>query len=132
MTATSRGNGAAEYEEWLAEDGAFALVARRGPSAVGYALVHLRGTSPTWQLGDRAGEVETLSVLAGERGRGTGRLLLDAVNARLLSLGATEVSLHVLFGNEQAERFYEREGFRPFAVWLSRPLSPPGHEESAV
>lgn len=114
-----------QYEGWLAEEDAFVLVARRGVAAVGYAFVHLRGGSPTWQLADRAGEVETLSVLPAERGRGTGRLLLDAVCARLHRLGATEVSLHLLCGNEDAERFYEREGFEPFAVWLTRPLARP-------
>jgi GNAT superfamily N-acetyltransferase len=102
------------------------LVARRDATAVGYAFVHLRAGSPTWELGERAGELETLSVLADERDRGTGRLLLDAVCARLQTLGASEVGLHLLCGNAIAERFYEREGFKPFAVWLTRPLPPPG------
>jgi ribosomal protein S18 acetylase RimI-like enzyme len=118
-----------QYASWLEEEGAFVLVARRGPLAVGYAMVHMRGGSPTWQLGERAGELETLSVLANERGHGAGRLLLLEVRSRLRDLEATELSLHVLCGNEAAERFYEREGFKSFAVWLTSPVSDPPQDD---
>ena len=111
-----------QYEHWLSEPDSFALVARSGERAVGYALVHVRGGSPTWRFGERAGEIETLSVLPEERGRGIGRQLLAAVCDRLESVGASEVSLHSLCGNLDAERFYGRTGFRPFAVWMTRRL----------
>jgi ribosomal protein S18 acetylase RimI-like enzyme len=67
-------------------------------------------------MSERAGELETLAVPPEERGRGIGRALLAAVSQRLQNMGAAEISLHLLVGNDQAARFYEREGFRPFAV----------------
>ena len=59
-------------------------------------MVHLRGGSPTWPMSERAGELETLSVLPDECGKGIGTLLLEAVYQELSDLGAEEVSLHVL------------------------------------
>lgn len=120
-----------QYEEWLAADGAFVLVARRGPSKVGYALVHYaehrrRGSSATAPERWRRCRCSPASAGAGPDGS------CSTPCTRLLSLGATEVSLHLLSGNAQAERFYESQGFRPFAVWLTRPLSPPGPQESSA
>src|SRR5260370_1036861 len=114
---------ARQYREWLADPDSFVLVARRGHGLVGYAMVHLRGGSPTWPTSERAGEVETLAVLPEERRRGIGRALLNAVSQRLHALGASEISLHLLVGNDDAGRFYEREGFSPFATWLTKSLA---------
>lgn len=44
-----------QYREWLVDPDSFVLVARRGHSLVGYAMVHLRGGSPTWPTSERAG-----------------------------------------------------------------------------
>jgi ribosomal protein S18 acetylase RimI-like enzyme len=109
----------AQYERWLSEPDAFVLVAKRGETPVGYAMVHLRAGSPTWPTDERAGEVETLSVHPDERGRGIGTLLLRAVESELAGLGVDELSLHALSTNHQAMAFYERHGLRPFAQWLS-------------
>jgi ribosomal protein S18 acetylase RimI-like enzyme len=89
---------------------------------VGYALVQVGETSPTWPLGERGGEVETLAVLPEERSRGVGAALLAAAYERLAARGATTVSLHILVGNDDGARFYAREGFRPFAVALVKSL----------
>jgi GNAT superfamily N-acetyltransferase len=115
-----------QYRQWLADPDSFVLVACREQTLVGYAFVHLRGGSPTWPVSERAGELETLAILPEERGRGVGRALLDAVSDRLRGLGATEISLHLLAGNDDAGRFYEREGFRPLARWLTKSLAAPG------
>ena len=112
----------AQYERWLSEPDAFLLIAERGGAAVGYAMVHLRAGSPPWPGSPRAGEVETLSVHPGERGRGIGTALLRAVSGELAALGAGELSLHVVTGNRRALAFYERHGLRPFAQWLGGPL----------
>jgi ribosomal protein S18 acetylase RimI-like enzyme len=107
-----------QYEAWLSEPGSFLLIAERGEKVVGYAMVHLRSGSPTWPLGEQAGEVETLAVLATERGKGIGTLLLQAVHEELRASGVSEMSLHVLPGNLSAIRFYERHGFSTSALWL--------------
>lgn len=107
-----------QYEQWLTSPGAFVLVAERCAAAVGYAMVHVREGSPTWPLSEQAGEIETLSVLAGERGQGTGTALLEAVREELGERGIKELSLHAIPTNVEAIRFYERHGFNTYALWM--------------
>jgi ribosomal protein S18 acetylase RimI-like enzyme len=107
-----------QYEQWLADTGAFVLLAERGGGPVGYAMVHVREGSPTWPLSESAGEIETLSVLPDERGCGTGTALLLAVRAELGARGITELSLHAMPNNGAAIRFYERHGFDTYALWM--------------
>ncbi|MFZ1154665.1 MAG: GNAT family N-acetyltransferase [Solirubrobacteraceae bacterium] len=107
-----------QYEGWLANPEAFVLLAERGAEQVGYAMVHVREGSPTWPLSERAGEIETLSVLPSERGNGTGTALLEAVREELKARGITELSLHVMRTNKDAIRFYERHGFDTYALWV--------------
>ncbi len=107
-----------EYAAWLANEDAFVLLAQRGGEGVGYAMVHVRSGSPTWPLSEQAGEIETLSVLPGERGKGTGSALLEAVRSELGVRGITELSLHVMHTNSNAMRFYERHGFETYALWV--------------
>jgi len=79
------------------------VVARRGPAAVGYALAHVHpGPDDTWATGDRIGEVESLALLPGERGRGVGTLLLDCAETILENYGARDVVIGVLAGNDSA------------------------------
>ncbi len=107
-----------QYEGWLAGPDAFLLLAERGGEQLGYAMVQVREGSPTWPVSERAGEIETLSVLPSERGNGTGSALLDAVRKELGERGIAELSLHVMHTNGDAMRFYERHGFEPYAVWV--------------
>jgi ribosomal protein S18 acetylase RimI-like enzyme len=107
-----------QYEEWLVDPEAFVLLAERGGAQVGYAMVHVREGSPTWPLSERAGEIETLSVLPSERGCGTGTALLEAVRRELGAHGVTELSLHAMPANLNAIRFYERHGFDTYALWM--------------
>jgi ribosomal protein S18 acetylase RimI-like enzyme len=107
-----------QYADWLAESEAFVLLAERDGAPVGYAMVHVREGSPTWPIGEHAGELETLSVLPGERGKGTGSTLLEAVRGELATRGVTEVSLLAIATNDEAIRFYERRGFTTHALWM--------------
>ena len=109
-----------EYERWLAEPRAFALVAERSCELLGYAMVHTRRGSPTWPLSEPAAELETLAVLPSERRQGIGTALLDAVQAELAASGITALSLLVVAGNDEALRFYERYGFETAAIWMRR------------
>jgi ribosomal protein S18 acetylase RimI-like enzyme len=106
-----------EYRDWLAEDGAFLLVARDGARPVGYALVRSHGPSPTWVEPDRYAIVQDFAVAADARGGGIGRRLLDRVHDES---GCDAVELAVLSANDSAARFYERLGFEPWAVTLRR------------
>lgn len=109
------------YERWLGEPGAFVLVAERDGRAVGYALVRIdQRPSPTWRSLGRAAELETLSVLPEERGRGLGGALLDAVDAELERIGVAEIGLTVVEPNAAARRFYERRGFETLFLHMRR------------
>ena len=102
------------YEEWLGSDDGFVILARRDAAAVGYVVGRLHpGPDDTWPTGDRIGVVESLAVLPSERGGGLGTLLLDSAEAALAALGAQDVFIEVLVGNDDAIRFYERRGMTP-------------------
>jgi ribosomal protein S18 acetylase RimI-like enzyme len=114
-----------QYEGWLANEGSFALIARRGENAVGYVLVGIGEGDETYATGDRVAEIHTLVVAAGERNAGVGGRLFDAAMERLAHLGVDDLLLGYMDGNEAARRFYERRGFVPFVhlMYARRPES---------
>ncbi|MEV6345423.1 GNAT family N-acetyltransferase [Actinoplanes sp. NPDC051851] len=59
------------------------------------------------------GEVFVLYLEPGQRGRGLGTLLLDAVTDRLREAGAKEQWVSVFLGNQKGIAFYRARGFRP-------------------
>lgn len=73
-----------------------------GPGVVGYAVVWLAGEEA--ELGD-------LAVAAEHRGRGLGRLLLEAALGAAARAGARRVFLEVRESNGAARRLYERACF---------------------
>jgi ribosomal protein S18 acetylase RimI-like enzyme len=77
-------------------------------------MVSATGGQATLATGDRMAELESLAVAEDDRGHGVGRALMDAAYAVMRELGATELMLYVLEGNEGAIRFYERLGMRPY------------------
>lgn len=107
----------AQYGDWLAEDGAFALVARRDALAVGYAIVLVTPGSPTWVEPARYAEVVDIAVAREAQGAGVGRALLDRVHDES---GCDVVELIVLSANAPARAFYERVGFEPYSEILRR------------
>jgi ribosomal protein S18 acetylase RimI-like enzyme len=106
-----------DYAQWLAEDGAFLLIARIEGAAVGYALVRIHGPSPTWIKPDRYAIVQDLAVAEKTRGAGIGRRLLDEVEAQS---GCDVIELAVLAANDSARAFYERLGFELYVETLRR------------
>ena len=74
----------------------------------------------TWVTGPRVGEIESLGVLPEHRGRGIGSRLLEGLDAALREAGVADVVLGVLPGNAGAIRLYERHGFAPTWLYLSR------------
>jgi ribosomal protein S18 acetylase RimI-like enzyme len=110
------------YEELLAKPGTVLLLARDGGELVGYGLAHVMPLAETWigdtwVTGERIGEIESLSVLPGHRGKGIGTRLLDGLEQ---ALGVDDLILGVLPGNDAAIRMYERRGYRPTWLYLSR------------
>ena len=108
-----------QYLEWLAGDDHTLLLAERDGEPIGYAVVSVeRSTAATWDVGERIAELETLSVLEAERGAGVGRALTDAAMEAATADGAEAFTVGVAHTNDDAIRFYEREGFTPFYVLL--------------
>jgi GNAT superfamily N-acetyltransferase len=106
----------AQYEDWLANgDGVLLLaVTEAGAEPDGYACVRTSVTGPTFSLGDRVAELESLAVAEHARGSGIGSLLIAAARERARELGVAYWLVSAVDANEGAVRLYEREGFRPF------------------
>ncbi len=119
--ATGWANRRRHYEEWLATDGAFVLVARRDGAPVGFALVTVEPGFDGWGVGGTIGELHDLAVLPSERGVGLGGRLLDRVAAELAAAGVEHLRLDVLAGNDDAARLYERWGLE---MVVTRMLGP--------
>jgi ribosomal protein S18 acetylase RimI-like enzyme len=112
----------ARYVKWLAaSDGSFLVIADRGATPVGYAMVHMvGGPDDTWPVADTYADIYSLSVAPDARGQGIGTRLLDYVDAELSRRGITDVQLAVMVGNVDAQRLYERRGFKPAETVLYR------------
>jgi ribosomal protein S18 acetylase RimI-like enzyme len=113
------------YRELLAKPDTLLLMAFHGESAVGYGLAHVLSVEDswipdTWQTGARIGEIESLSVLPDYRSSGLGSLLLDQLETHLRTRGAKDLILGVVPGNADAIRLYERRGYQPTWLYLSR------------
>lgn len=97
-----------------------ALVATEGGAVVGMTTVQL--TISTARGGYSAG-VEDVVVDEAHRGRGVGRLLLDAAEGWARARGALRLALLADETNAPALDFYDRLGFtRTRLVWLAKAL----------
>lgn len=93
-----------EYRHSLTRAQAVNLVLEEGQAVIGYVgAFHHRAQG--------IGHVFTLNVHPKERGRGRGRLLMEACHERLRALGMTRCVLEVNVENAAALRLYERLGY---------------------
>jgi ribosomal protein S18 acetylase RimI-like enzyme len=122
-----------QYEGWLADEGSFVLVARRGGAAVGYIVVDVGEGDETYLTGERIGTIETLVVTAEERDDGVGGRLFEAAMEELGRVGIDDLLVGHMDGNQAARRFYERRGFKPFVhvLYARRPGAQPKDQEGA-
>ncbi|HEU5421878.1 MAG TPA: GNAT family N-acetyltransferase [Streptosporangiaceae bacterium] len=121
---TSWAQRSALYAELLAKPDTVLLLAWDSTDLIGYGLSHVMKAeawmTDTWETGARIGEIESLAVLPGYRGRGIGTRLLEELERELDAAGVQDVVIGVLPGNTAAIRLYERRGFRPTWSYLSR------------
>ena len=82
-----------------------------GTDPAGYLVCRLRSPGPTFDLGARRGEVDSLVVSDAVRGNGVGSALLRACKEELRNRGVTYWSIGVVEANRDAVRLYERLGF---------------------
>ena len=114
-----------QYVEWLGGgEGRLYVVPADGDEdgPLGYAFLRVATSGPTWNLGDRVGDLESLSVTAAARGLGIGTLLIGHCRERLREMGADWWSVSVVSANEAAIDLYEREGFRDFWRTMTAPI----------
>jgi GNAT superfamily N-acetyltransferase len=108
------------YRDWLGDGSGHLFVAERGGRVVGYLMLTISDPPESWDVGSRAGEIETMSVLESERSHGVGAALMEAALAEAAAQGVRAIGVGVVHSNVDGIRFYERAGFKPFYVELLR------------
>jgi ribosomal protein S18 acetylase RimI-like enzyme len=113
------------YEALLAKPDTVLALASAAGEPVGYGLAHVlpvaeTWVADTWRTGPRVGEIESLGVLPPWRGRGIGGRLLASLEESLARSGVADLVLGALPGNTAAIRLYERRGYRPTWLYLSK------------
>lgn len=87
----------------------FCLVAvDEADAPLGVALVRMQ---PEPLSHDPSAHLEVLALAPGAEGRGLGRALVDAAEARARERGARHMTLHVFARNTRARALYERAGY---------------------
>ena len=105
----------------LAEPNTVILVAERAGTVLGYAFAGVEGRD-YMSLRGPAGVLYDIVVDPAHRGRGVGRMLLDATLAALQARGAPRVVLSTAERNETAQRLFARAGFRRTMIEMTREL----------
>ena len=97
------------------------LVAAEDEQVIGYTYAAVEG--PDWMsLRGEAGVLHDIVIGPEGRGRGAGRMLLDATVAALQARGATQVVLSAAQRNTAAQRLFASAGFRPTMIEMTRDL----------
>jgi GNAT superfamily N-acetyltransferase/ketosteroid isomerase-like protein len=114
----------AMYEDALALPDSFGLFVRQGTMPMAYAMVRIEEATAawndTWVVGKRTAEILTLVVAESARGRGVGSALMRQVQSRLDRLAIRDVLIGAVPNNQAAIRLYQKLGYRPTWLYLSR------------
>jgi N6-L-threonylcarbamoyladenine synthase len=93
------------FRSELAATHTYYIIALEGSDVVGYAgLSKLPGS-------DQA-DIQTIAVREDKRGAGIGRMLMNALTAQAVELGAKEIFLEVRADNSVAQKLYKVFGFK--------------------
>jgi ribosomal protein S18 acetylase RimI-like enzyme len=95
------------------------LVADRDGKVVGYTYSGVEGND-YMALRGPAGVVYDIVVDPAHRKQGVGRMLLDATLKALKARGAPRVVLSTAERNSDAQRLFDRAGFRPTMIEMTR------------
>jgi ribosomal protein S18 acetylase RimI-like enzyme len=106
----------------LEEPDAAVLVAVENADVIGYAYCQVDESYDYMALRGPAGILHDIIVDPDYRGRGVGRLLLEAVLTYLQSRGAPRVVLSTAEQNEAAKRLFASMGFRRTMIEMTREL----------
>jgi len=100
------------------------LVADTDGDVIGYAYAAIEGYD-YMALRGPAGVLHDIIVAPEHRGRGVGRLLLDAMLEFFRSRGVPRVVLSTAERNEAAQRLFASAGFRRTMIEMTRELDDP-------
>jgi ribosomal protein S18 acetylase RimI-like enzyme len=100
------------------------LVAEENGDMIGYAYAAVEGYN-YMALRGPAGVLHDIIVAPEQRGRGVGRLLLDATLGFFKSRGVPRVVLLTAEQNEAAQRLFASMGFRRTMIEMTRELDDP-------
>jgi ribosomal protein S18 acetylase RimI-like enzyme len=109
----------------LEEANVVMFVAERDGEVLGYSYAGIEGPD-YMSLRGPAGVLYDIVVDPAHRGRGVGRLLLDATLPALAALGAPRVLLSTAEQNAPAQRLFARAGFRRTMIEMTRELGDAG------
>jgi len=114
------------YRWWLTRElkreGAVVLVAEREGAVVGYVYATVEGRD--WNaLLDAHGELHDIWVGESVRGSGVGGLLAEEMVRQLKALGVPRIILKTATRNEAARRLFERLGWRPTMMEMTRQVA---------
>lgn len=99
-----------KYERWLEDPDTFFVIAEAESRPIGYAFVTVGPGYASWATGERAGVLETLSVLPDHRSGGVGAALIEAVWDRLGEIGIDDMAITTTKTNVDAHRFLRAAG----------------------
>jgi len=105
----------------LDEPNIVVLIAERNGEVLGYTYAGIEGRD-YMSLRGPAGVLYDIVVDPTHRGRGVGRMLLEATLADLHARGAPQVVLSTAERNEAAQRLFGRAGFRRTMIEMTREL----------
>jgi ribosomal protein S18 acetylase RimI-like enzyme len=111
------------FKAQLEDPDTIVAVAESDGRIVGYVYARLEPRD--WNsLLDACGALHDIFVLESHRRRGIAGKLLEDLATRFKARGAPRFVLSTAAGNETAQRFFERHGFRRTMIEMTRELGP--------
>ena len=119
----------ARFRRELGEGRVTLFLASEDDQAVAFAMVRVRPEGEaSFATGNGVVEVDAMAVAPSHRDQGLGSVLLARVHDWAAERGIGFVSLSVMAGNEQAERFYRRFGMARSVIRMLGPVDPGAKE----
>jgi len=113
------------FRRELGEGRVTLFLASEGDHAVGFAMVRLRPEGEaSFATGNGVVEIDAMAVAPSHRNQGLGSMLLTRVHEWAAEQGIGFVSLSVMAGNEEAERFYRGFGMARSVIRMLGPVGP--------